>query len=253
MKSAFESGAFRGGAFTVSAGSSILTPFNTVQRANMLAEWRADSVAGADGSLVSSWQDQTSNGNTLAQSTTGFKPFIWANAKGTHQAIAFDGIDDRLTCALPFTGSACTILATIADKGTHTGGICGMINSGNGNDAASLTSFLPLFCNSTNFSTWRNNGNLGSSSMSAATPYVLAVRIAANGNVKMCVNATAVTGALASGAFAWANLAVGARYSTGVANFLDVQLLNLCIYNYDLSDTDLTSATNAINSHYSIF
>jgi hypothetical protein len=231
-------------------GKGVLTPFNNTQRAHLLAEWRADSNSGADSSLVTTWADQTANGYNLTVSTTGYKPIVWANAIGTNKGVAFDGIDDRLTAPIAFTGSACTILIAIADKGTHTGGVCGAINSGNGNDATSTTSLLPMFMNAGNFDSYRNNGHVTSSAISAATPYVLAFRIAANGNVAQCVNSSKLTGALTSGAFAWVNFVIGARFSTGPANFLDAIYLYGAIYDYDLSDSDLTAATSAIRTFY---
>jgi len=231
-------------------GSSVLNPFNTTQRAHLLGEWRADSLTGADGSLVTTWADQTANGYNLTQSTTGYKPIVWANAVGTNKGVAFDGIDDRLTAPIAFTGSACTIIVAIADKGTHTGGVCGCINSGNGNDATSVTSLLPMFMNAGNFDSYRNNGHVTSSAISAATPYVLAFRIAANGNEAQCVNATKSTGSLTSGAFAWVNFVLGARFSTGPANFLDMIALYAAFYDYDLSDADLTAATSSVKTFY---
>lgn len=71
--------------------------------------WKADSLTGADGSVVSTWADSSGNGRDLAQATAGYKPKLrlWQDANhpapaagGPHQAVRFDGTDDFLQSAV---------------------------------------------------------------------------------------------------------------------------------------------------------
>lgn len=94
--------------------------------------WKADTLTGADGSLVSTWPDSSGNARDLAQSTAGYKPRLrlWQDANnpsspnGTHKAVRFDGADDFLQSsanlsALLGTNGVGTILAVVRfAKGT---------------------------------------------------------------------------------------------------------------------------------------
>ena len=57
---------------------------------------KADEGVTLNGSTVSSWIDQSGNGNNALQSTTNRQPLLVNNALNDKPVLHFDGINDRL-------------------------------------------------------------------------------------------------------------------------------------------------------------
>lgn len=80
---------------------------STLPTANMLMRFKADDIAGANGSSVSSWPE--SSGNNLPAATQGVtanQPTLVTNIINGHKAVYFDGINDFLQ----LTGSALDVV-----------------------------------------------------------------------------------------------------------------------------------------------
>jgi hypothetical protein len=76
--------------------------------------YRADDLAGANGSAVSSWAESSGNGlPALAQATGTAQPTVVTNAINGHKAVAFDGTSDFMT----MSGSALAVAQNKASLG----------------------------------------------------------------------------------------------------------------------------------------
>lgn len=58
--------------------------------------WKSDAGVTSSGGLVSSWADQSGNGNNAVNATSGQQPSLISNAVAGKPALRFDGIDDSL-------------------------------------------------------------------------------------------------------------------------------------------------------------
>lgn len=79
---------------------------STLPTTNLLLRFKADDIAGANGSSVSSWPESSGNNHPAAtQATTNLQPTLVTNAINGHKAVYFDGTNDFLQ----LTGSALDI------------------------------------------------------------------------------------------------------------------------------------------------
>tara|TARA_R100000654_G_scaffold36152_2_gene61707 strand:+ start:2722 stop:4302 length:1581 start_codon:yes stop_codon:yes gene_type:complete len=63
-----------------------------------LSAWfKADSITGADGSSVSSWEDSSGNGNNASQATSTRQPTLETNELAGLPVVRFDGTNDILS------------------------------------------------------------------------------------------------------------------------------------------------------------
>lgn len=125
-----------GGVRTRAQGSSmamLLEPYTALPgppTTNLLARLRADDLALADNTSVTSWSDVTGLVPAITQATATNQPKLRTNWVNGHQAVVFDGINDNF----PLTGAwlalaqnrqyllviACLKLPTPAPTGIHT-------------------------------------------------------------------------------------------------------------------------------------
>lgn len=94
-----------------SAWSSIVTgtpttPFDITTVTGLKALFRADQITGlVDSDPVGAWNDESGQGNHLAQATAGAKPTYKTAVQNGLPAVRFDGVDDYLSRAT-LTGGA---------------------------------------------------------------------------------------------------------------------------------------------------
>jgi hypothetical protein len=62
-------------------------------------------------SAVSQWNDKSGNARNFAQSTSGNRPVLTANALGGKPVVTFDGTDDRLTASVTTGSSTATVVS----------------------------------------------------------------------------------------------------------------------------------------------
>ena len=91
--------------------------------------WQEDTAATpvtADGQPVGRWDDDSGNGNHLAQTTPGKRPLYKTGIKNGRAVARFDGADDLLektfTLAQPIT-AFCVFYATTAARYVYTGAV----------------------------------------------------------------------------------------------------------------------------------
>lgn len=70
--------------------------FAPTDLSGLLAWWKADSLALANGAPVTSWADSSGNARTAAQATAGNQPVFATAAVNGLPAVTFDGVDDAL-------------------------------------------------------------------------------------------------------------------------------------------------------------
>lgn len=77
-----------------------------------LSLWlKADSIAQADGSNVTSWADSSAAGNTATEATN--PPFFYLNQQNGKPAVYFNGTTNKLSSAASSAYSAQTIMAVV--------------------------------------------------------------------------------------------------------------------------------------------
>jgi hypothetical protein len=64
---------------------------------------RANTLSLSDNDPVTTWPDESGNGNDVSQSTAGFKPVFKTNILNGLPIVRFDGIDDTLTGGFTIT------------------------------------------------------------------------------------------------------------------------------------------------------
>lgn len=64
---------------------------------------KADGLVLADSDPVTTWADQSGNGNDVTQGTAGFKPLYKTNIQNGLPIVRFDGTDDVLTAGFTIT------------------------------------------------------------------------------------------------------------------------------------------------------
>lgn len=57
---------------------------------NLLAYYKADNIAGADGDVLATWADSSDNGYDLTQATVGRRPVLKTNVVNGHKIVRFD-------------------------------------------------------------------------------------------------------------------------------------------------------------------
>ncbi len=109
------------------------------QEAALLAWYRSD-VGVTQSSGVSSWSDQSGNGNDATQSTTAQKPTLVTGAVNNSvlPALSFDGANDRLVMPTDFSDLTAGASLFIVLKPTSTSGTCTPITVGNSSNADAL-------------------------------------------------------------------------------------------------------------------
>lgn len=109
------------------------------QESTLLAWYRSD-VGITQSSGVSSWSDQSGNGNNATQSTTSQKPTLVTGAVNNSvlPALSFDGANDRLTMPTDFSDLTAGASLFIVLKPTSTSGTCTPISVGNSSNADAL-------------------------------------------------------------------------------------------------------------------
>lgn len=73
---------------------SALAAFTPASLSGLRVWYNADSIAGADGSAVSAWNDSSPNGFNLSQATGSRQPTLRAANVNGHAAVEFDGSAD---------------------------------------------------------------------------------------------------------------------------------------------------------------
>lgn len=86
------------------------TVFSPTNIAGLKVWLKADSLVLSDNDPVSSWADQSGNGNNVAQGTGGFQPLYKTNIQNGLPIVRFDGTDDVLAGTFTITyGSIFTV------------------------------------------------------------------------------------------------------------------------------------------------
>jgi hypothetical protein len=90
--------------------------------ASLLANWKADSLALANGAAVTSWADSSGNARTLTQATAGNQPVFNTAQQNGLGAVTFDGTTDFMATAAfasPTSGAAVFAVMRLVDADAY--------------------------------------------------------------------------------------------------------------------------------------
>lgn len=211
---------------------------------NGLKVWlRADAGVTTSAGKVSSWSDQSGNGNTATMATAARQPTLVASALNAKPVVRFLGAQSLAFSVFP-SFSRYTVL--VVGKNSNPGESYGMILGPGGSSPNHQ---------------WRwENGTqvlfVGSGSPSVVTTTIGNTR--AYHSLGLRFNGSALTTYRDASAFAttpytsgstWTIAQLGAYYSS---SFLLGDLAEILIYDVALSDADLTAATSYLHTKYAL-
>jgi hypothetical protein len=94
-------------------GSSVSLAFSPTQIAGLKLWLKADSMSLADGTAISTWSDQSGNGNDATQATGANQPLFKTNVLNEKPVVRFDGSNDYMAFATGPDTSSCFVVGTI--------------------------------------------------------------------------------------------------------------------------------------------
>lgn len=101
------------------------------------------TAAPADGDAVTTWYDQSGNGNNCQQPTSGKKPLFKVNIQNGLPSVRCDGSDDFLSGTLTYAGDPITVFIAAKEVTLTTlPGLFNMVGAGKASDADNIQSFM---------------------------------------------------------------------------------------------------------------
>lgn len=211
---------------------------------------RPESLAGyAEGALVAQWNDESTSGNHAVVTTDGYKPKVRKSVVSGLDVVEFDGVDDRLVSPAPcFSGADPRTMIAVYKGLDGNDYVCGQSNTSTTNASYMLLSH-------------NTNGDpslvLRSNTITTSFIYGASFKIGcADYNGSVCKiyrnnqlgNSQSVTLVTASSAgFRLANY-----YPGGAAEYGDVQIAEIIVYNRCLTDTERNAVHEYLSNKYGI-
>lgn len=90
---------------TLTKGGGFTTEFSPISVGNLKAWYKSDTGITLNGSTVSQWNDQSGNSKNLIQATAANQLTYVSNAINGYPALQFDGVNDLMTLAVPYSGN----------------------------------------------------------------------------------------------------------------------------------------------------
>jgi hypothetical protein len=221
---------------------------------------KADRAEDNNGQPVVSIENATDYSGTFTQipATPNLAPTLITNAINNRPALRFDGIDDFLTGSTP----------SIHSNTIGTGGIT-VIIVGKSNSASTNQTYISKFNATANKREWRlQNDDFIATDIATAEQPNETVSFANNTNLRIItarwapsttsslnINNIAPLNAIASFATITSTdtpIIVGAQQD-GINGFFSGDIAEILVYNKRLSDTELSSINNYLNTKYTIY
>lgn len=227
---------------------------------DLLAWYRSDAGI-AQSSGVTTWSDQSGNGNDASQSTTSQKPTLVQGAvhNSILPAIQFDGTDDRLTMNSGFSNLTSGLDIFVVFKPTSSSGNRTSITVGNASNADSVTvqtnntdTTLVAYNNTTSSSVSTSNNPIAVGSYQVLEQWFQPG--SSNGTGTILVNsvqkaqATNLVSTLRN--VSRANNAIG--MSNAASDFFQGEIAEIIFYKTKLSDTKRASIQSYLLSKYGL-
>jgi len=222
-----------------------LTNTNCIPPSNLtgLSLWlKADTGVTLNGSTVSSWADQSGNGNDAIQGTAGAQPLWVGNQINEFPIVRFDGVNDYLQ----YSEIATTNLSIFSvykkelssNNGVIVGGYYAAITDFN------ASSYL-FMMQGNNYSYFNGGGNTSATLISALSDGVVA-------NMKLYKNGIQQTAGSSDGTSSSFDFEyVG--YRAYFDNWGKDDIAEIIIYDSPLSDADRQQVENYLNNKYAIY
>lgn len=217
------------------------TPFSPTQIAGLKLWLKADSLVLSDNDPVSTWSDQSGNGNDVSQSVGTRKPIYKTNIQNSLPSVRFDrSVFQNLDGTFTFSyGSAFSVAnfnaASFPDYCAIFSTNTGATNSDNyftGDGAGSLTTFYTTGTAFDSSHIWVNK--------------VQTIEFATLSTIKLISGVDTTPASKTSISIGVGNPSLGNRWWNG-------DILEIIIYDTALSDNDRIRVENYLNSKYALF
>jgi lysophospholipase L1-like esterase len=208
--------------------------------ANVLAWWKADSIGGlSDGDPVDQWDDSHTTNEDLTGSSTA-RPLFQTNELNGLPVVEFDGSNDIMGATITHTGTnACTVISVITHVTVTTADRVGCFAKASITDYGSASTGLMAYIQTSVNSAYRNNALLSTITRpSNGTFFIYTVKWDGTNNT-VYKNGVAGTAVASTGNFDFTHVYVGGGWSGGGnADFGNIKVAEMIIFNDDLSDAD---------------
>jgi hypothetical protein len=215
----------------------------------LIASLEADALSLANNDPVASWTDQTANGNSPAQTTTGKKPAFKTGIQNGKPGILFDGVDDFLDLA-SFAGGALSqpfSLVTAVKLLSSSALQVVAIDPDSGEDGE----FIIGYPSGTDISVYSNAGIYTPTTFAAGNSYIL--QTCFNGaSSTFRKNGTDVGGGSVGGGHSWNGLRLGI-YTDGSSYPLSAYFFAMFVVNRALTSTEKGNFDTYLNNKLSVF
>jgi hypothetical protein len=227
---------------------------------------RADTIAGvADGGALTTWSDESGQGNDFTQATADKKPLYKAGIIGGQPVVRFDGSNDLLVCSSNFStaqvGTVAFVYRLTAAVANYETLLSTTLDSGSTKWVivrAYRHSSTPNACLSV--FNGADSRLLGSTTIAAATNYALIIKtdgsttsMRLNGaNDPIVANYGANTGAWWGDVANRTLFALGAYKNDGESQFLKGDLAEVIVYDAALSAGDIAALEAYLSEKYSL-
>lgn len=202
----------------------------------LLRRWRADTIAQANNSAVSSWAALT-GGATLAQATGSLQPLYITSGINGHPVVRFDGVDDMLT-------------ATITDRAQpHTWIVVAKLASTGSLWKTAIQSGSEVWADSGGWTGYAGTGLI--TSTHTTNPAVVTTVINGGSSAVYIdggLGASGAAGSLTTGTA----LAVGEHPNTGLSRPFDGDIAEILLYDHALTAGERATVHSYVQDRYGI-
>lgn len=213
----------------------------------------ADAISGTDGTAVATWANAGTVGGSAAQATSGFQPLLKVGTFNGHNAVRFDGTDDRLAFTNQSVGPEYTVIV-VSDLNGFSGSAA-LVGADSTTSPNRIFQFK--FSSSSLLTLTAFTGGTGSdtskvfSGSAHLTPtFSTATRSSTDVNVYHRTNAPQTSTLAAGNSTSTLALTIGSNVNgTNPANG---DIARVLIWNRVLSSSELTQAWSYITARYGI-
>lgn len=221
--------------------------------ANQVTNGDLEAFCGVGDGFVSTWYDQSGNGNDATQATTTAQPKIVDAGSLVSGGLDFDGVDDRLTCPSLYSSDISVFNVVTTSNTVNTGNFMRIVHLCDGSDSFQLTrggdaSIGELTSRNTAFQsgiTAFTHGNINGINLISAVTSSTDTDAYIDGSLQPNTSQGLGSGNSAT-------TTIGARDDLGSSTFLAGFHAELIIYDSDQTANRVAIEAN-INAAYSIF
>jgi hypothetical protein len=218
---------------------------------------KADQISGSDGDAVGTWSDQSGNGYNLTQGTAANKPTLKTNIKNGRSIVRFDGTNDymdgtTITNIMSTTTLSAYIVVNVKAYTTNTA-------NGYDNDTIFTETTggnLSLYTRSTGVTgieVYDGAQKQATKTTVADTWYVIHIRRDSGTTYISVNNGSESSVAAGAASFIPGNIRFGTNYAAAVADFIQMDLAEVVMYNTAVGSSDRTSLQTYLNGRWAVY